>query len=158
MWNEGRAHDLGVFAVEIVEELWPGFIENTSGNWLDLHGLDGWLDRVPVQIKADTACARTGNFYHEHYKKTYEGRNDPLSDPWRISPCWAVNLIFVTSFKAYVVSVDAFARAAFGKPLTKILDTSAGFLVPMSEVTIKEEREHRYPLLEEVVDDGNPEH
>ena len=146
MWKEGRAHDLGVFAVEIVEELWPGFIENTSGNWLDLHGIDGWLDHVPIQIKADTACARTGNLYHEHYKKTYERRNDPLSDPWRISPCWAVNLIFVTNYKAYVVSVDAFARAAIGRPVTQILPTSIGVLVPMSAVDIKEERDHDHSL------------
>ena len=148
MWYEGRANDLGVFAIKIVQELWPEFVENESGNWLDLHGTDGHLRHAPVQIKADRAMTKTGNFYKEHYKKTYESNRDASLQDWRITPCYAVNLIFVTDYKAYVVSVDAFARAAIGLPVTQIKPTSIGVLVPMSAVDIKEERDHPYSLAE----------
>ena len=30
MWSESKANDLGDFAVGIVKELWPEFIENSS--------------------------------------------------------------------------------------------------------------------------------
>ena len=146
MWPESKANDLGDFAVSVVKELWPEFIENPSASWLDLHGIDGYLNHVPVQVKADRNIPITGNFYKEHYKKTYEGRTDHQGDPWRITPFYAVNLIFVTSYKAYIVSVDAFARAAIGRPVTQIRPTSIGVLVPMSAVDIKEERDHDHSL------------
>lgn len=148
MWYEGTtANDLGVFAEQVVAELWPdNFVTNTSGNWLDLHGVDGHWHHQPVQIKADRAIPETGNFYKEQYKKTHGTNASPSLKPWRISPCYAEYLIFVTDMKAYVISVDAFAREAIGKRLTQINPTSLGILVPMGAVDICEERDHKYKL------------
>ena len=150
MWNDGtRASDLGRKAEEICLEIWGDeFIRNESGNWLDLHGVDGHLRHAPVQIKGDRTLAKTRNFYKEHYKKTYETKRDTSLDDWRITPCYAVNLIFITAYKAYVVSIDSFARAAIGRQVRQIKDTSIGVLVPMSAVDIKEERTHNHSLKE----------
>ena len=150
MWHDGtRADALGLKAEKICLEIWGDeFIRNESGNWLDLHGLDGWLRHVPVQIKGDRTLAKTKNFYKEHYKKTYETTKDTSLDDWRITPCYAMNLIFVTAYKAYVVSIDAFARGAIGRQVRQIKPTSIGVLVPMSAVDIKEECNHSHSLEE----------
>ena len=148
MWYEGTtANDLGLFAEKIVKELWPeDFVTNESGSWLDLHGVDGHWHHQPVQIKADTAIPETRNFYKEMFKKTHGPNTSPSLKPWRISPCYAEYLIFVTDMKAYVISVDSFAREAIGKRLTQINPTSLGILVPMDTVDIHEERDHEYHL------------
>ncbi len=141
-----RAHEVGNLAIQVVAECWPQFIENDSGNWLDLHGVDGWLNHVPVQVKADARLSGSGNLYHEKYKRTYEHRNDPLGDPWRISPCWAVNLIVVTHYMAYVISIDAIVRAGIGTRLTQINDTSVGYLIPLDTLEIKTQMPHTHRM------------
>jgi hypothetical protein len=158
MRNESRANSLGKVAVVIVKELWPEFSdvsEYKNATYLDKAGIDGWLNHVPVQIKADRNIAIKGNFYKEHYKKTYENRTVHQGDPWRITPFYAVNLVFITSYKAYIVSVDAFARAAIGRPVTQVLPTSIGVLVPISEVDIQEERDHDHSLDEYALKEKN---
>jgi hypothetical protein len=159
MWHEDTDQDkLSRFGEKIVKELWPGFHnvkEEANATYLDKKGIDGWLNtfhthsvngQQTVQIKTDTVIAESKNFYKEHYKKTF-GTSIPLAaQDWRISPIYADYHIFVTAYKAYIVTVHAFALAAIGRRLTKINDSSIGVLVPMSEVDIKEERDHRYSL------------
>ena len=152
MYYSGTDEDIiGRFGEKIVKELWPEFInvnEEKAATYLDMKGIDGWLRKQPVQVKTDKNIAIKGNFYKEHYKKTFGYSQDTSSVPWRISPFYAEYHIFVPDYKEYIVSVDAFARAAIGRPLSKIRPTSLGILVPMSTVDIKEERDHPYSVAE----------
>ena len=122
----------GQRGVTIARFLWPHLKLVEQGGDEDRRGTDGYgfglFGEEKVQIKFDARIAQSGNVYHEIWEKT-KGRPD---QGWRPSPHDARWFIFVTEGNAWLISTDTLARVEIGLRLTKISETSAGFLIPLS--------------------------
>jgi len=116
--------------VAIARYCWPHLKLTVSGGAEDKKGTDGYgfglFGEDRVQIKFDGRIAESGNIYHEVYEKT-RGRPD---QQWRASPHQAKWYIFTTVGHAWLAPTDALAQIENGLRLTRISDTSMGFLFP----------------------------
>lgn len=124
----------GARGVRIACSLWPELKLTTNGGWEDKRGVDGRAFGVfgteRVQVKYDSIIAKTGNIYHELYEKT----KGHIAQLWRASAHSATWYIFTTDFKAWRVHVDVLAQVEVGLKLTRISDTSIGFLIPSAVI------------------------
>lgn len=120
----------GGLGEKMAQALWPELQLTENGSELDKNGIDGYLNGETVQIKYDKTITKTGNIYHEIYEKS---KGHPEQD-WRASPHNIRQYIFCTDGFAIRVRTSELAGAEQNMKLTKILDTSMGFLIPIGTV------------------------
>lgn len=86
-------------------------------------GIDGYIGKQSIQLKTDFRIARSGNVYHEIWSKL-----KPTDKKWYLSGCKADGYVFVTSDAIYGIKINDLVELEIGMNLTKISDTSIGFL------------------------------
>jgi len=112
---------------KIAHALWR-LQDADKGN--DKIGIDMWdmETRHRVQLKGDFMIAYMGNLYFEMFEKT-KGQEQ---QPWRVSPHYCQDYIFVTHEYALYIPVDAVASVCEGQNigplhLEQINPTSIGY-------------------------------
>lgn len=133
---------------QIAQQLWPSLNLNKNGGQSDKRGVDGYLNGVAVQIKTDVEIARTGNIFHEIYKRN-NGTWNSYGQPnryWRKSQSEADIYLFITIDSAYKVETNDLACAEVGMTLTKISSTAIGFSLPIRLIPNVEIRSHDFSL------------
>jgi hypothetical protein len=128
------AVDKGLWGQRVVGKLWPDIYLSNNGHLLDKAGIDGFYGTRPIQIKTDDTITETGNLYLEMWEKTIGNEHQD----WRCSMSKAEIYIFVTHHEAVMVETDELAKAAKGKPIRQIKETSIGVLIPKTEIQILE--------------------
>ena len=116
--------------------LFPGLDLNPTGGLDDLAGVDGYLHGIPVSVKYDERIDESNNIYHELYRKS-PGHPE---QKWRFSVNAAKYEIFITKTRGIKVHVNELAIAERNTPLTQILATSMGFLIPIEKLNCCEVR------------------
>ncbi len=133
----------GELGERIAKQLWPELIPTEPGGVADRNGIDGFLFGKKIQIKYDSMIAKTCNIYLELYEKSVN-RSD---QEWRTSKVNADSYIFVTTDKAYLITVNDIVCAirelasAHTLQCRAISETSIGFLIPLDKVFIMETKE-----------------
>lgn len=134
--------DIGTSVAKL---LWPNLELIQPGDFWDKYGIDALLNGEPIQIKWDTAIARTGNVYHEIYEKTALHSEQE----WRRANGKVSQYIFTTRqgalFFGYRISINALANKEAGRVLQLIspnqgMPTSMGFLIPLDALSSQYEK------------------
>jgi len=96
----------------------------------DQNGFDGRLGQKTIQVKADQRIEQSQKIYHEYWEKSI-GRED---QPWRRSPSPVDLFLFITKGLYVLLPADALAKLEENKMMKKILPTSMGFLIPLTDL------------------------
>ena len=128
----------GHLGEQMAKQLWPKLVMVESSSKLDRSGVDAYLKNESVQIKYDSAIAKTGNIYHEIYEKSVR---HPEQE-WRASPHNSKQYIFCTSSFAIRIKTNELARLEQGLTLVAISSTSLGFLIPLVKIIDYERKDN----------------
>ena len=126
----------GAMGERIARIIFPALVRTDKIE--DHQGIDGYLDGLSVQIKADERIAMSRNLYHEYWEKSYK------QEPWRRSVAPVDLFLFITDGLWVMLYAHGLAKLEKGKKLTEIHPTSMGIKIPLCEVAIQAIHPHKF--------------